>query len=149
MLNNPPSEAPAMPAPKNMKPLEIGDYNPEDAEAWFAQAESVFSMRGITSETKKAQILVQALPRKIYKLLWPSLDLDGREAEYTLVKMELLDMHGLSQQQCASKIFKFINVDTDIFWIPGRRKLAVAVSLRWDKFIEGVGTLEDGLGYEV
>ena len=88
-----PNEA-ADPAPttneKNVKPLDIGDYDPEDAEAWFLQAESVFALRGIHTETKRAQLLIQALPRKLFKLLLPALNAEGNELKYLTIKQELL-----------------------------------------------------------
>ena len=91
-----------------LKPLEIGQYDPTDAEAWFAQAETLFSMRNITLETKKAQLLIQALPRKLYKLLWPTFDFDASSASYTKLKEELLDLHGMSSAERAKQIFSFI-----------------------------------------
>ena len=78
-------------------------------------------MRGITTETKKAQLLIQALPRKLYKLLWPALNLEGRDAEYTVIKLELLDMHGKTPTDRASKMFEYIgstpsNMTPSMIW---------------------------------
>ena len=111
-----PNDAAADPPPasneKNIKPLDIGDYDPQDAEAWFIQAESIFSLRGMRSETRKAQLLIQALPREIFKLLLHAINLKRREPEYTAIKQELLDMHGKSPKNQAAQIFSYIGSPT-------------------------------------
>ena len=100
---SPPSAAVA-----DTKPLEIGQYDSGDPETWFAQAEALFRLRNISADSKKAALLIQALPKDLFKLIWPSVSA-STTASYENLKGQLLDFHGISPTERARKLFSYID----------------------------------------
>ena len=92
------------------KPLNIGHYDPADAEAWFAQAEFVFDLRKINDEQTRAHLLMEAIPRDLYKNIWPRYIHEKRTSTYTSLKEELLSYHSKSPATRAQEFFKHIGV---------------------------------------
>ena len=102
------SPSPPSAAVADTKPLEIGQYDSGDPETWFAQAEALFRLRNISSDTRKAALLVQALPKDLFKLIWPSVSA-STVASYENLKGQLLDIHGISPTERACKLFSYLD----------------------------------------
>ena len=72
------------------KPLNIGQFDTKDPNAWFFRAEMMFRIRSITSEKRKAELVMECLPPGCWNVVAKFFD-ENTSPTYTQVKEELLE----------------------------------------------------------
>ena len=72
------------------KPLNIGTFDTKDPNAWFFRAEMIFKIRAITSEKRKAELIMECLPPACWNVMAKFFE-EKKSPTYAQVKEELLD----------------------------------------------------------
>ena len=72
------------------KPLNIGAFDTKDPNAWFFRAEMMFKIRTITSEKRKAELIMECLPPPCWNVMARFFE-EKTSPTYEQVKEELLD----------------------------------------------------------
>ena len=72
------------------KPLNIGLFDTKDPNAWFFRAEMMFRIRSISSEKRKAELVMECLPPGCWNVVAKFFD-ELASPTYTEVKEELLE----------------------------------------------------------
>ena len=72
------------------KPLNIGLFDTKDPNAWFFRAEMMFRIRAITSEKRKAELVMECLPPACWNVMAKFFD-ENASPTYLQVKEELLE----------------------------------------------------------
>ena len=72
------------------KPLNIGQFDTKDPNAWFFRAEMMFRIRSIMSEKRKAELVMECLPPGCWNVVAKFFD-EHTSPTYTQVKEELLE----------------------------------------------------------
>ena len=73
------------------KPLNIGQFDVKDPNAWFFRAEMMFRIRSVNSEKRKAELVMECLPPACWNVVAKFFDEHSGSPTYTQVKEELLE----------------------------------------------------------
>ena len=72
------------------KPLNIGTFDTKDPNAWFFRAEMIFKIRAVTSEKRKAELVMECLPPPCWNVMARFFE-EKTSPTYAQVKEEILD----------------------------------------------------------
>ena len=73
------------------KPLNIGQFDTKDPNAWFFRAEMMFRIRNIVNEKRKAELVLECLPLACWNVIAKFFDEHQGAPSYAQVKEELLE----------------------------------------------------------
>ena len=89
------------------KPLNIGQFDTKDPNAWFFRAEMMFRIRSITSEKRKAELIMECLPPGCWNVVAKFFD-ENASPTYTQVKEELLEHWDMTPANRAKQFFAYL-----------------------------------------
>ena len=90
------------------KPLNIGQFDVKDPNAWFFKAEMIFRIRNIRSESRKAELIMESLPPPCWNVVGKFFD-ETASPTYAQVKEELLEHWDTPPASRAKQFFDYFN----------------------------------------
>ena len=89
------------------KPLNIGQFDTKDPNAWFFRAEMMFRIRNISSQKRKAELVMECLPPGCWNVVAKFFD-ENTSPTYTQVKEELLEHWDTKPATRAKQFFAYL-----------------------------------------
>ena len=89
------------------KPLNIGTFDMKDPNAWFFRAEMMFRIRAVTSEKRKAELVMECLPPACWNVMAKFFE-ETTSPTYTQVKEELLEHWDTKPAARAKQFFAYL-----------------------------------------
>ena len=80
--------------------VKLANFYHQAPSFWFVQAESQFSVKGITVESTKFHHVVSVLPQEIALRVMPAVE----SLDYQMLKTALLEAYDLTETQRATKL---------------------------------------------
>ena len=90
------------------KPLNIGQFDTKDPNAWFFRAEMMFRIRNISNEKRKAELIMECLPPACWNVIAKFFDEHQGAPTYTQVKEELLEHWDTKPATRAKQFFAYL-----------------------------------------
>ena len=90
------------------KPLNIGQFDTKDPNAWFFRAEMMFRIRNVTSEKRKAELVLECLPPGCWNVIAKFFDDHQGAPTYAQVKEELLEHWDTKPSARAKQFFGYL-----------------------------------------
>ena len=103
----PPQDVQHASAASAEKPLNIGQFDTKDPNAWFFRAEMMFRIRSIVSEKRKAELVMECLPPGCWNVVAKFFD-ENTSPTYSQVKEELLEHWDTKPAARAKQFFAYL-----------------------------------------